>query len=117
MLNVTLSVVLVEDKEMSRLHHQFLGIKGPTDVLAFEQRRPFLGDVVLSAETAQRRAPEFGNRWDKELLLYLIHGILHLLGFRDAPSKEKKKMHAKEEKILNQLLGPSWPFKKQKLLF
>ena len=115
--NLSVSVLLVDDKEMSRLHQKFLGIKGPTDVLAFGQERPFLGDVVISVETARKRAPEFGNRWDKELLLYLIHGMLHLLGLRDTPAKEKKKMRAKEQEILNQLLGPSWPFKKQKLLF
>ena len=113
----TLSLVFVEDREMRALHQRYLGKNSPTDVLAFGQKGKLLGDVVISVETARRRAPEFGNRWDVELLLYLIHGILHLVGFRDSAPKEKRGMRGKEEEILNCLLGNSWRSKKLKPLF
>ena len=111
---------------MRGLHRKFLGKDRSTDVLAFGRNKenffsfrknPFLGDVVISVETALRRAPEFGNRWDVELLLYLIHGVLHLMGFRDSTPKEKRKMRTKEEETLTKLLGASWRSKKQKPLF
>lgn len=111
---------------MKRLHREFLGKNEPTDVLAFGQddekiaswnEKPFLGDVVISVETAKRRAPEFGNRWDEELLLYLCHGLLHLMGIRDSTRREKKKMRAMEETLLRRLLGTPWRSKKPKRLF
>lgn len=123
---VVLSLVFVNDRQMRKLHRKFLGKNRATDVLAFGQnegkfvssgRKSLLGDIVLSVETAKRRAPEFGNRWDRELLLYLIHGILHLMGFRDSAPTEKIKMRAMEEEILTKLLGNSWQSKKPKLLF
>ena len=112
-----LSLVFVDDREMRILHQKYLGKSSPTDVLAFGQKGNLLGDIVISVETAKRRAPEFGNRWDVELLLYLIHGILHLVGFRDSAPNEKRKMRRKEEEILNRLLGNSWRSKKLKPLF
>ena len=121
-----LSLVLVNDSAIQELHRKFLRKNSPTDVLAFGQNpgeelvsseAPFLGDVVISVETARRRGPEFGNRWDVEVLLYIIHGILHLMGFRDSTQREKQKMRSREDEILNHLLGESWRSKKLKPLF
>jgi len=120
-----LSLALVDDTEIRSLHRKYLGEDTPTDVMAFEPAKkfdapkglPFLGDVVVSVEMARRRAPQFGHSWDKELLLYVCHGILHLMGERDSTKKGKIRMEAKQEKVLTQLLGDRWPFRKQKLLF
>lgn len=121
-----LSLVLVNDGEIRRLHRQFMEDDRPTDVLAFGQMEgkffpqigvPFLGDVVVSVERAKRMAPRFGNRWDQELVLYICHGILHLMGYRDSTLREKARMDEKQLGILRKVLGPQWRSKKQKLLF
>ena len=83
----TISVAVVDDDAISELNGEFLGHQGPTDVLSFvlEQGEDFLdGEVVVSAETAQRAAAEFGWSAAEELLLYVIHGALHLAGYDDA---------------------------------
>lgn len=124
--SVGLSLALVNDSEIRGLHRLFLGEDWPTDVLAFGQIEgkfipqrgiPFLGDVVVSVETARRAAPQFGNRWDEELLLYVCHGILHLMGYRDSTSVKKAKMDKKQETILRKVLGKKWRSKRRKLLF
>lgn len=123
---VGLSVVITNDSEIRRLHGRYLGDDRPTDVLAFGQAAekffpqrgvPFLGDVVVSAEMARRIGPRFGNRWDEELLLYLCHGVLHLMGYRDSTPQRKAHMEAKQQRILRKLLGRQWRSKKRKPLF
>jgi len=114
---VSLSLALVTDSEIRRLHRQFMGIDSVTDVLAFPQKKPFLGDVVVSVETALRVGPYFGNRWDEELLLYVCHGILHLKGYRDSTARKKARMDKKQESILKEILGAKWRSKKRKPLF
>lgn len=121
-----LSLVLVDDSKMRALHRQFLGKNRTTDVLAFGQIEgktfprkgvPFLGDVVVSVERAKKVGPRFGNRWDEELLFYICHGILHLLGERDRTPRERAHMLEKQETLLQKALGPRWRSKKQKRLF
>ncbi len=121
-----LSVLLVSDAEIRRLHRQYKGEDRATDVLAFGQmegksfpqvKAPLLGDVVVSVETAKRVGPQYGNRWDKELLLYILHGILHLMGYRDSTARPKARMERKQEIILKKLLGAEWRSKKRKRLF
>jgi probable rRNA maturation factor len=121
-----LSVVFVTDAQIRKLHRQYTGDDRPTDVLAFGQMEgkffpqvsaPFLGDVVVSVETARRAAPRYGNRWDQELLLYLCHGILHLMGYRDSTPRLKAKMDKKQDQMVKLLLGKAWRSKKRKRLF
>lgn len=140
---VRISLALMDDPQIECLHHQYLKKDGPTDVMAFSPSPPpspqrgegekihplsprrgrgkgegrFLGDVVVSVQTAKRVAPEFGNSWDVELLLYIAHGILHLTGYRDSTPRQKARMETREEKILRKVLGKKWQFKKQKPLF
>ena len=102
----TVSVAVVDDETISRLHQQFLGQAGPTDVLSFvlEQGEGFLdGEVVVSAETACRAAPEFGWSAAEELLLYVIHGTLHLAGYDDATPAQRATMRRQETKHLARL--------------
>ena len=84
-----LSVVLVDDEQMSSLNWQYRKRRGPTNVLAFAMRDgefgtispELLGDVVISLPTAQREAAEAGIPLDTMLSRLLVHGILHLVGF------------------------------------
>ncbi len=94
-----ISVWLISDRRMSRLHRQFLGQSGPTDVLTFQH-----GEIFISVETTKRHAHIFGNPFVRELKLYIVHGLLHLHGFDDQTPGEARKMKNVQEKILNDAL-------------
>lgn len=103
-----LSVALVGDAVMSRLHEEFLGIPGPTDVLTFEidhdgRGRPVAGEVVVCVPEARRQAQQRGSAVRLELLLYALHGMLHLSGFDDRTDAGYRNMHRKEDEILARL--------------
>ena len=106
---VEMSLALVGDTLMSDLHQQFMGIAGPTDVLTFplevdSRGRVSSGEVVVCVPEARRRARESGATLREELLLYALHGMLHLCGFDDRNAADFEKMHRKEDQILK-LLG------------
>jgi len=92
-------VWLISDRGMSRLHRQFLGEIGPTDVLTFQH-----GEIFISVETAKQHAHAFGNPLVRELQLYIIHGLLHLHGFDDRTPAEARKMQRTQERILHSVL-------------
>ena len=96
--NHELSVLLSDDKNIRALNKQYRGQDRATDVLSFsqndeeEESKPsyhLMGDVVISAVTAKRQAAEHGLTLEEEIVLLLIHGILHLLGFDHERSNEE----------------------------
>jgi probable rRNA maturation factor len=93
-------VWLISDRRMTRLHRQFLGQIGPTDVLTFQH-----GEIFISVEMAKRHARRFGNSLMRELQLYIVHGLLHLHGFDDRTQAEARKMKKAQEKILRDCSG------------
>lgn len=107
-----LSVALVGDRRMSDLHEQFLNIAGPTDVLTFPldvdgRGRPVSGEVVVCVPEARRRAKEQAVPVERELLLYALHGLLHLCGYDDRTDRAFRVMHRTEDQILTRLgVGP-----------
>ena len=86
---------LISDRRMALLHRQFLGQRGPTDVLTFQH-----GEIFISVETARRHGRAFGNSVMHELKLYIVHGLLHLHGLDDQTPAEARKMKTAQEKIL-----------------
>lgn len=107
-----LSVALVGDARMAALHAQFMGIAGPTDVLTFPldtdpRGRPISGEVVVCVPEARRRAGPGRGGTERELLLYALHGLLHLSGYDDRTEPGFRRMHRTEDMILTQLgVGP-----------
>jgi probable rRNA maturation factor len=98
-----LSIAIVDDATIHALNRQFLAHDYPTDVLSFalEQGPGSLeGEVVASAETAVRSAADFGWEPQDELLLYVIHGALHLVGHDDATDEDRRAMRAAEGRYL-----------------
>ena len=95
--NQELSVLLADDKKIRALNKQYRGQDRATDVLSFsqnegEENKPnshLMGDVVISTVTAKRQAAEHGLTLEEEIVLLLIHGILHLLGFDHERSNEE----------------------------
>jgi probable rRNA maturation factor len=112
-----LSIVLVDEDAMERLHVQWMDLPGPTDVMSFpmDELRPgseddepvpgLLGDVVLCPTVAARQAVEAGHTPDEELLLLTTHGILHLLGFDHAEPDEEKTMFELQRRLLLSFLA------------
>lgn len=107
-----LSILLVDDDEMTHLNRQYLSRDHPTNVLAFAMGEgedtglhpDLLGDVVISTETAEQEAQQSGVTLKEEMALLLVHGILHLLGYEheDVP-EEAAKMEATEQEVLTRL--------------
>ena len=104
-----LSLMLVNDRYIGNLNWKYRRSDSATDVLAFPMRDSrglsgsVLGDVVISAETAQREAKKRKKDFQEELDLYLIHGILHLLGYSDEKPRARKKMYDKQKELLKNL--------------
>jgi probable rRNA maturation factor len=88
-------VLLISNRRMARLHRQFLGKVGPTDVLTFEH-----GEIFISAEMARDQARSFRSSLGQELRLYVVHGLLHLHGFDDRDQVEARRMARMERQIL-----------------
>lgn len=109
----SVSVAIVDDKTIARLNAQFLEHEGPTDVLSFvleHEGDRLEGEIVVSADTATRVAAQVGWRADDELLLYVIHGALHLAGLDDLQEAERQQMRAAERQYLAAFgLEPHWP--------
>ena len=112
-----LSILLVEDEEIAELNREYLDRQGPTNVISFPMREgdfgqvnpDLLGDVVLSTETAARQAENSGFRPTEMLDFYLIHGILHLVGYdHERDENEAQKMEAKTWELFR-LLGHTPP--------
>jgi probable rRNA maturation factor len=103
MAEARISLAVVDDPTIARLNQEFLAHQGPTDVLSFPLERTdgyLEGEIVVSAETAARAAPQFGWTAGDELLLYVIHGALHLVGYDDATPAQRAKMRRREKAAL-----------------
>lgn len=94
------SVAIVSDRRIAQLHVDFMGIAGATDVITFEH-----GDIVISAETARSYAAEYTQPVDHEVALYILHGLLHLNGFDDLATRDRKRMHAVQARLFRRCLA------------
>jgi probable rRNA maturation factor len=122
-----LSLLFVDEVAIAELNQRFMGVGGPTDVLAFpleddlvgvgrwpdsgtsgpmgnrdEPSDPplLLGDVVICPSVAARNAPTHAGTYDDEIALLVVHGILHVLGHDHADPEEAEAMQAKERELL-----------------
>ncbi len=107
---VELVIVLTDDASIRTLNRDFRGNDASTDVLSFPQQDngpaspagelPVLGDIVVSLETAQRQAAEYGHSVDREVGYLAVHGLLHLMGFDHESDEGKKRMRSWEKDIM-----------------
>ena len=107
-----LSIVLVNDRRMSALHKQFMNDSSPTDVLTFpidtdNAGRVTSGEVYVNVPWARREVKTRDVEAKHEVLLYALHGMLHLLGYDDRNRRAFRTMHRTEDDLLTQLgIGP-----------
>jgi probable rRNA maturation factor len=100
------SVAVVDDAEIHELNRRYLQHDYPTDALSFvlERRDGYVeGQIVVSAQTAQRTAPRFGWTGQDELLLYVVHAALHLAGYDDSTPQQAALMRRREDDYLARL--------------
>ena len=102
----TISIAVVNDPTIHRINRQYLQHDYPTDVLSFvlEDASPYLeGELIISTDTAKSNAEEYAWLAHDELVLYVIHGVLHLVGYQDKQPKEIAEMRAAEARCLQEL--------------
>lgn len=87
-------VAIVSDAVIARVHVDFMGIAGATDVITFDH-----GEIVISAQTAATCAAERGHSVNEELALYIVHGLLHLNGYDDMTPPERRAMHTVQNRV------------------
>jgi probable rRNA maturation factor len=87
-------ISLVDDTTIARLHEEFMGIPGATDVITFQH-----GEIIVSLDTAARVAAGLGRSTADEVLLYCIHGLLHLYGYDDTTPSARAAMHARQDEL------------------
>jgi probable rRNA maturation factor len=124
---VEIGINLVGSKEITRLNETFLRHAGPTDVIAFDYRfgvppsggksagrsdragrlkpghQTVHGEIFICVDEAILQARRFGTTWQSEIVRYLVHGLLHLLGFDDANAGVRRRMKQAENRLLHRL--------------
>ena len=114
-----ISIILVDDVSIRKLNNEFRKIDAATDVLSFPMLEILegnvlyeesdmdmdtglllLGDIVISIETAERQALEYGHSLDRELAFLTSHGVFHLLGYDHVDETGSMRMFEKQEDVL-----------------
>ena len=101
-----INICFVDNPQIRKFNAQFHKTKGSTDVLAFnlsdkKEKNIILADIMISAQEAKEQADSFKTTPDYELSLYVVHGILHILGFNDHTPQQIKLMRKKESQYVN----------------
>ncbi len=110
-----LSILLTRDSKIRELNRKFRNQDKSTDVLSFPQDEEainengqlMLGDIVISVETAEQQGKQHGLPLTKEILLLIIHGLLHLLGYDHERSSKEAKFMKKETRRLFKKIYPN----------
>ena len=110
LLEAELSLLFVNDLQIQALNRRYLRRDKPTNVLAFPMREGefsilhphLLGDLVISIETARRQMKQFGLDEMEMVILLMVHGILHLIGYEhEGTKKEARQMALKQRQLFH----------------
>jgi probable rRNA maturation factor len=108
LLDAELSLLLVDDARIQDLNRRYLNRDKPTNVLAFPMREgefstlhpQLLGDLVISVETAKRQSNRFGLDEMEMVILLMVHGVLHLIGYvHEGTKKGAREMALKQKEL------------------
>ncbi len=103
---MNLVVIFVTDQKIKALNKKFLNKEHVTDVLSFDSGpnvkspKEINAEIVISAARAVHNARLYGSPVQTEIVLYLVHGILHLLGYDDHDAQDTRRMRREEKRIL-----------------
>ena len=108
-----LGIILVSAKEMAKVNWQFLQHEGSTDVITFDyaekrkaesgKRKKLHGELFVCVDEAILQAKKFKTSWQSELVRYVVHGVLHLLGHDDLKPDLRRKMKREENRLVRLL--------------
>lgn len=101
-----LSIRLVDRREMTRLNETFLKHEGSTDVITFDygaNNGSLCGDIVVCVDEAVTQARRFRTTWREEVVRYIVHSTLHLLGYTDTNRRDRLRMKRKEDAWFEEL--------------
>lgn len=111
-----LGIHLVEAREMARINAAFLHHEGSTDVITFDyggdevgkpdgrNAGPVLhGEIFVCVDDALTQARRFRTTWQCELVRYVAHGVLHLLGHDDSQPSARRRMKREEDRVVREL--------------
>lgn len=93
-------VSIVSDDVIAEVHGQFMDDPTSTDVITFHH-----GEILVSVDTARCEGPEHDHTTGEELLLYVVHGLLHLNGHIDSSEPERAEMHRIQDGIVARVLS------------
>jgi probable rRNA maturation factor len=112
-LEAELSLLFVDDRQIQTLNRKYLRRDKPTNVLAFPMREGefstlhshLLGDLVISVETAKRQSNRFGLNGTQMVILLMVHGVLHLIGYEhEGTKKGAREMTLKQRELFQQVI-------------
>ena len=98
-----ISVVFVSRQRMRSINKKYLGHDYVTDVITFDYRNLY-AEIIICPSAARANAKKFKTSMEKELILYVIHGLLHLAGYDDRKPKDIQRMRLKEKQLLDRLV-------------
>ncbi len=113
LLETELSLLFVNDLQIQTLNRRYLHRDKPTNVLAFPMRKgefstlhpQLLGDLVISVETAKRQSDQFGLDEMEMVILLIVHGVLHLVGYEhEGTKKGAREMALKQKELFHRIL-------------
>ena len=102
-----LNFILCSDEYLLRINKDYLQHDDYTDVITFdnaEQLKTIVGDIFISIDRIKENAKQFKSNTETELCRVMIHGTLHLLGYKDKTKAAKTEMTAKEDFYLGRLV-------------
>jgi probable rRNA maturation factor len=109
--DIDVTIRITDDPEIAQLNQEFRGISSATDVLSFNQDflnpetgRWYLGDIIISLETAVNQAPKYNLTPNQECAFLAIHGTLHLLGYNHDSPEDKEIMWEIQDNIFSDLI-------------
>lgn len=98
-----LSIYFITEKKSKELHKTYFEDPTPTDCMSFPLDENYLGDIFICPKVALEYAKKRSLDPYREVSLYLIHGVLHLIGYDDLTKKDRAKMRRKEKDCLKHL--------------
>jgi rRNA maturation RNase YbeY len=112
-----LNIVFYSDEQLFSLNKKYLNHYSLTDIITFDfsEKNLIQGDICISVERVKDNAEKFYCSFEEELRRVMVHGLLHLCGYKDKKSVEKKLMKQKEDEALF-IFNTQYNYMKDKLL-
>ncbi len=101
-----IGIILVSNQKIKDLNRRFLNKNNFTDTMSFKISRDY-GEVIISVEKAAENSRVYGLNTEEEILYLIVHGYLHLKGYKDYTETERAKMFVKQDAIFEKIMEMS----------